>query len=435
MIRNGERIEDIRVVEKILRSLTTQFEHVVVAIEESKDLENLSIDELMGSLQVHEQRMQKNSIPNGVEQALESKLTLNEQKYAHSQRSGHTTGNRGRGRGRGNYHSNEQHQKYTNFHGRGNARGRSTRGRGNIKNIQCRNCNKFGHYASDCWSKPWKQSDHSNFVDASNNEKEDSTLLLAHEEVCGQNDVWFLDSGASNHMCGREELFVRLKEVVQGNVSLGDSSQVPMKCKGKIKIYQKDSTPNYISNVYYVPNMKSNILSVGELLERGYVIHMENFSLYLKDAHGRLMARAQMTRNRIFPLQINTRFEKRFHGLVNNESWKWHLRFGHLNFNGLKLLSKASMVHGLPTIENSDQICETCTLGKQQRHSFPSGTSWRAKRPFQLVHTDICGQMESISLGGNKYFITFINDFSRKLWVYCIKEKSEAFVIFKNSKA
>ena len=54
-------IEDVHVVEKILRSLANKFEHVVVAIEESKDLETLLIEELMGSLQVHEQRMKKNS--------------------------------------------------------------------------------------------------------------------------------------------------------------------------------------------------------------------------------------------------------------------------------------------------------------------------------------------------------------------------------------
>ena len=54
---------------------------------------------------------------------------------------------------------------------------------------------------------------------------------------------------------------------------------------------------------------------------------------------------------------------------------------------------------------------------------------------MQLVHTDICGPLDPVSLGGNRYFITFIDDFSRKLWVYILKEKSAAFTTFKNFKA
>ena len=157
--------------------------------------------------------------------------------------------------------------------------------------------------------------------------------------------MWYLDFGASNHMCGKNELFEELVEDVSGLISLGDSSKLHVQGMGKIRIYQKDGMPAYISNMYYVPNMKSNTLSIGQLIERGYVIHMKNSSLLLKDAHGRYIARVQMARNCVFSLYLSTTLEKCFHGLLNNESWKWHLRFGHLHFNGLKLLSIANMVH------------------------------------------------------------------------------------------
>ena len=93
------------------------------------------------------------------------------------------------------------------------------------------------------------------------------------------------------------------------------------------------------------------------------------------------------------------------------------------------------MVHVMPSIEKLECVCEVCTLGKQQRSHFPSGRSWRAPNSLDLVHMDIFGAFDPISIGGNKYLISFIDDFSRKLWVYLIKEKSVAFTIFKSFKA
>lgn len=89
----------------------------------------------------------------------------------------------------------------------------------------------------------------------------------------------------------------------------------------------------------------------------------------------------------------------------------------------------------MATIENLKCVCEICTIRKQARLTFQKGFSRRAKAPLELVHTDICAPLEPISLGGNQYFITFIDDYSRKLWVYMLKEKSAMFYTFKQFKA
>ena len=78
--------------------------------------------------------------------------------------------------------------------------------------------------------------------------------------------------------CGEKDFFEELAEDVSGKVSLGDSSKLLVRGKGHIKIYQKDGMPAYISNVYYMPNMKIHILSLAQLREKEYVIHMENLS-------------------------------------------------------------------------------------------------------------------------------------------------------------
>ena len=111
------------------------------------------------------------------------------------------------------------------------------------------------------------------------------------------------------------------------------------------------------------------------------------------------------------------------------------MRYGHLHFGGLELLQNKQMVKGLPSIEQPAGSCESCILGKHHREKFISRVSNRPKEPLELVHTDLCGQMQTLSLTGNVYFMTFIDDYSRKTWLYLLKHKSQAFDVFKIFKA
>ena len=92
------------------------------------------------------------------------------------------------------------------------------------------------------------------------------------------------------------------------------------------------------------------------------------------------------------------------------------------------------MVQGLPRIEEKSGVCEGCVLGKHHRLSFPKGVAWRAKKQLELVHTDVCGPMQTPSHAQNRYFILFIDDYTRMTWVYFMRQKSEVFSIFKKFK-
>ena len=83
------------------------------------------------------------------------------------------------------------------------------------------------------------------------------------------------------------------------------------------------------------------------------------------------------------------------------------------------------MVKRLPLIEKLDSLCEGCILDKQHRESFPSGKSIRAKAPLEFFHSDLCGPMQTPSIESNHYILTFIDDYTRKTWVYFLKFKSE----------
>ena len=74
-------------------------------------------------------------------------------------------------------------------------------------------------------------------------------------------------------------------------------------------------------------------------------------------------------------------------------------------------------------------------MGKKHREIFPKGVSYRAKKPLELVHTDLCGPMRTQSIGESCYFLNFIHDYKRKNYVYFLKKKYETFAKLKDFKA
>ena len=162
---------------------------------------------------------------------------------------------------------------------------------------------------------------------------------------------------------------------------------------------------------------------------------MKNRSLFLREQKNNLIAHVQMTKNRMFMLNIKYANTKYLNISVKDCSWLWHLRFGHLHFGGLKQLSSKKMVKGLPHIDFPKQFCEGCVLSKQSRKSFPKEASYHAKKPLELIHIYICGPIIPTSLGKHQYFLTFIDDYTRKIWIYILKEKAKIFNMFKKFKA
>ncbi|KAK4399972.1 Retrovirus-related Pol polyprotein from transposon TNT 1-94 [Sesamum angolense] len=100
----------------------------------------------------------------------------------------------------------------------------------------------------------------------------------------------------------------------------------------------------------------------------------------------------------------------------------------------LKNTTSKKMMTDLPQIQAVEGACEACLQGKQHKKPFPSRTFWRAKAVLELIHTEVCGPMRTPSHEQNRYFILFIDDYSRMTWVYFMREKSEVFKVFKKFK-
>ena len=389
---NGEDMPDSKIVEKVLRTLTERFTYVVVSIEESKDTGRMTIDELQSSLSVHEKKFKKS----------------NHEEKAQALNVG--------GRGRGSYR------------GRGRGRGRSF----NKATIECYNCHKLGHFAYECPSG----NNGAHFAEI--DEKEE-VLLMAYVELQGtrRGDVWFVDSGCSNHMCGERSMFSSLDTTFTHNVKLGNNHKLMVSGKGVVKI-TLNGVSYVVNDVYYVPELKNNLLSVGQLQEKELDVlfkggERRTCSIY-HPSRGKI-AESVMSANRMFVLLGETSDKAREEGClqveVANKEELWHHRYGHLSYKGLLTLRNKEMVTGLPDIGRVQITCEACVKGKHHRVPFPKQSKWRSTEKLELIHSDLCGPISPPSNSQKRYLISFIDDFSRKTWIYFVVEKSEAFHIFK----
>ncbi|XP_076940341.1 uncharacterized protein LOC143609477 [Bidens hawaiensis] len=173
----GEDMTDVKVVEKILRSLTERFNYVVCSIEESKDTYLMTVDEIQSSLLVHEQKFSRKT---NDEQALKAETEAN---------------GRGRGRGRG---------FLTRGHGRGRGRSRPDFDK---SAIECFRCHQFGHFSYKCG----REERPVNFAEFDEGE---DLLLMTHSIIKepSRKGIWFLDSACSNHMSGAKEWFTNMDE-------------------------------------------------------------------------------------------------------------------------------------------------------------------------------------------------------------------------------
>eukprot|EP00253_Pinus_taeda_P020677 PITA_20677 len=252
MRTHGEVLEEMMIVEKLLRVLPSKFDVIVTTIEETKDLSNFSVDELHASLITHEQRKKQHDMSN-----------------------------------------------------RPNA------------NVTRENISQ------------------------------DNVLLACNMAETNSEDIWFLDSGCSNHMTGNIALFSVLDQNVKSEVTLGTDSKISVMGKGEVKIFTKKGEKKTIADFCYVPGMRCNLLSIGQLVHTGYNVYFVNDVCTIMDRSPskRCIAEVKMTKNRMFPLRIRADLKNKeviaavtqeaYQSMPKDENWLWHLRFEHLNFEVL----------------------------------------------------------------------------------------------------
>lgn len=140
-------------------------------------------------------------------------------------------------------------------------------------------------------------------------------------------------------MTSRKEWLTELDTSKKSKVRFADFRSVTAEGIGNVAIRRRDGKLALIKNVLYVPGMKCNLLSLGQLIERGFSVEMKNQSLKMYDSDHQLIMRAPLSNNRTFQVDIETTEVQCMAAMTSDETWLWHSRYGHLNFKALQQLS------------------------------------------------------------------------------------------------
>ncbi|KAK8921738.1 hypothetical protein KSP39_PZI020142 [Platanthera zijinensis] len=225
-----------------------------------------------------------------------------------------------------------------------------------------------------------------------------------------------------------EEWFTSFRQCDGGRVLMGNDSECKTLGIGSIRIKMFDGTIRTLTDVRYVPDLRKSLISLGTLEAAGCSYTSEG--RYLKVKKGALVFMKGERSGTLYKLIGTTIAGDAAVSEMTDEdsSLLWHARLGHMSERRLLELHKKGLLKGVKTCKLD--FCETCVLGKQHRVKFVTSTQ-RSKQALEYIHSDVWGPAPEPSLGGVRYFVTFIDDFSRKVWIYFLKHKSEVFEKFK----
>lgn len=306
---------------------------------------------------------------------------------------------------------------------RNRSKSRRGKSRSRKKDLHCYNCGKKGHFKKDCRALKKDSDAHqsANVIE----EAGDAMILSVDSQI----ESWILDSGASFHSTSCREIMENYVNGDYGKVHLADDKTLKIMGKGDVRVKLPNGTTWKLQGVRYIPGLKKNLISVGQLDVEGYCTIFSDGEW--KITKGALVI-ARGKKNGT--LYVTSNLENII-AIADNggNSNLWHQRLGHMSEKGMKtLLSKGK----LPDLKSVDVgLCEDCIFGKQKKVSFAKiGKTPKAEK-LELVHTDVWGPSPVQSLAGSLYYVTFIDDSTRKVWVYFLKKKSEVFDTFRKWKA
>ncbi|KAH9718032.1 Integrase catalytic domain-containing protein [Citrus sinensis] len=253
---------------------------------------------------------------------------------------------------------------------RGGKNSRSKSRSRNIARNECAFCHEKGHWRKNC---PQDQKRDGKKPAAANmarkDEDSDYSLSITPAAYVASSSEWILYTGATYHLCPIKEWFMDFRNLESGAVVMGNDQPCRTMGIGTIRLKIFDGMVRELKEVRFVLALKKNLISVGALKAKGYKVTIED--CVMKFTHGAMVILQWVRRHNLYYLKGGK---------------KTRVKFGTVNHDTREIL--------------------------------------------EYVHSDVWGPTKTTSIGGSHYFVTIVDDFSRRVWVYTMRAKDEVLEIF-----
>jgi len=342
------------------------------------------------------------------------------------------------------------------------ARGKRTSKKRN-PDIECSNCHKKGHSQAQCYAKGGgsegqgprqkkaredeekkkkeeaskvepKEEAKANVAIAQPDKETDFAFNVDNANPVTSRTTWLADSAASSHFVNNINMFTEFTPDYNPVKGVGGNTESIG--HGTVIIKSLDNTPITLLDVKLLPKHESCLLSIGRFEAAGGEVKFKNggCGLYMK---GRLILKGKRVRN-LYELDTKTIFPIESAAVsIQSRKLSWneaHRTLGHLSLTSMKKIFQHELITGIhvdPNVTPEIQ-CESCIQSKAARKPFPRESPNQAKQSGDLTHTDIWGPAKTESIHHEKYFVTLIDDNTRRITVRFLKSKSDVQGVIKN---
>lgn len=320
--------------------------------------------------------------------------------------------------------------------------------------IKCSFCKKRGHNESKCWFKNGKPQGKNEAVGAysirdekrSKGKKEQHCKYEETRSSASKRDynkieyvnhsqaralatigdrAWIIDSGAEYQITSHEDWMEKCEKLPAGTTYTADGTQRKITGRGTVRVKVSTGKTNEvreIKNVALVPDTNLNLLSVGEIVNKGFRVEFHPRGCEIKSMNRQTIHGRGIRSGNVFILDARSA-TLAYAGNKSASTNVWHARLGHLGVRDIAKLYEG-LGKGISQRPEISLSCEICILANQKRESFKNIEGKRAQKRLELIHTDICGPMQIKSIGGARYMLTMVNDYSRWVEICIMKDKT-----------